>query len=1019
MDANTNDTPSSKYWMSLDQWRQDPEFQKLVEKEFQSSPLQSEDGQDGHARRDFLKLMGASIALTTFGCVRRPAQKIIPYVKKPSDIVHGIANYYASSMTDGIETLGILVATRDGRPIKIEGNPDHPGNKGGMSARAHAAILKLYDPDRLNGPKRNLQNPKRTNRETIGVQWEALDSAVVEQLKKGGVAVLSATNFSPTTKELMEEFTSAFNAKTFVHDDISYASLLEGNKGSFGQATFPLYDFSKAQVVVAINNDFLGTWLAPTVQQRQFMEARKPGKQMNKLVVFESTMSLTGSNADQRFRIRPSQSLDVVMALLHEIIVVRKQSRYASDGGVLRVLASFSKNITELGLNLGEVVDGLLKNRGQSIVVSGGLAGDLDNAKALYVATNFLNAVLENEGKTVGASPASVARQSGGQVGDLIAALNKKEIKTLIIHGSNPFYSLPASAGLSEAIANVEMIIYTGDRNDETGRVADFVATDHHNLENWGDYMSLAGVVSIQQPTITPLYDTRAFQDSLLNWMKGAQKGSARAKAAKNWYEYLRSTWQAEYLKGAKFEDQWVDLLQLGVVNKENRAPVGRSFSTGAFTEIKAEAPKSGFELALYAKGAIGDGSLANVPWLQELPDSISKVTWDNYVCFSPKDASQLKLKDGQHVTIEAGGTSITLPALIQPGHADGVVAVAVGYGRKGAGKVADGIGANAFALAHVAGASVATAGIEAKVNVLGAHTELAITQGHHVMEGRQLVVEETLQSHLEQPGGQIHRHNMKPEMWSDFKYEGNKWGMVIDLNNCTGCQACVIACQSENNIPTVGKRYVIQGREMQWLRIDRYYVGTPEDPAVVYQPLPCMHCEKAPCETVCPVIATAHSDEGTNDMIYNRCVGTRYCSNNCPYKVRRFNWFSYTDVKAPMHMALNPEVTVRFRGVMEKCTFCIHRIRSRKQNARVEGRALHTDEVNTACAQSCPTKAITFGDLNDKESQVAKKFDQPQSYALLEELNTEPRVRYQVKVRNTDKLKGEQKEHHGEGHHA
>jgi MoCo/4Fe-4S cofactor protein with predicted Tat translocation signal len=1019
MDANTNNTPSSKYWMSLDQWRQDPEFQELVEKEFQSSPLQSEDGQDGNARRDFLKLMGASLALTTFGCVRRPAQKIIPYVKKPADIVHGIANYYASSMVDGLETLGTLVATRDGRPIKIDGNPDHAGNQGGMSARAHAAILKLYDPDRFNGPKRNLQNAKRTNRETIGVKWEALDAAVVEQLKKGGVAVLTGTNFSPTGRELMDDFVSSFGAKLYRHDDVSYEILLEGAKASFGQAAFPLYDFNKAKFIVAVNNDFLGTWLTPTVQQRQFAAGRKADSNMNKLVVFESTMSLTGSNADERYRIRPSQSLDVIMGLLHEIIVVRKQSRYAGDAGVANVISAFAKSSGELGVNLAPVVDELLKSRGQSLVVAGGLTAETENALALYVATNFLNAVLENEGKTVGASPASVARVSGAGVGDLIAALHKKEIRTLIVHGCNPFYSLPASTGLREAAANLEMLVYTGDRNDETGCMADYVATDHHHLESWGDYASLGGVLSIQQPTITPLYDSRAFQDSLLTWMQSAAKGSAKARGAKSWYEYLRSSWQAQYLKGGKFEEQWVELLQLGVLNKEARSPLGRSFITAAFTQIKPSPRKTGLELALYQKCAIGDGSLANVPWLQELPDSISKVTWDNYVCLAPKDAVQSKIKDGQHVSVEVGGVKITLPALIQPGQAEGVVAIAVGYGRKGAGKVADGIGENAFSLAKWSNAGPVTAGLEAKVVSSGGFTELAITQGHHVMEGRQLVVEETLHDHIEAPGGQVHRHNMKPEMWADYEYKGNKWGMVIDLNTCTGCQACVVACQSENNIPTVGKRYVIQGREMHWIRIDRYYVGTPDDPAIVYQPLPCMHCEKAPCETVCPVIATAHSDEGTNDMIYNRCVGTRYCSNNCPYKVRRFNWFDYTEIKAPRQMALNPEVTVRHRGVMEKCTFCIHRIRSHKQTAKIQGRALHTDEVQTACAQSCPTKAITFGDLNDKDAQVVKKFNQPQSYILLEELNTEPRVRYQVKVRNSDKLKGETKAHHGEGHHA
>jgi molybdopterin-containing oxidoreductase family iron-sulfur binding subunit len=995
-------TPT-KYWMSLEQWRRDPEFAKMAETEFLSSPLQSEDGQDGWARREFLKLMGASLALTTFGCVRRPAQKIIPYAKKPADIVHGIPNIYASSWTDGVEVFGTLVTTRDGRPIKIEGNPSFRGTGGGMSARAHSHILKLYDPDRLTSAKRNLQNESRSNRETVNVAWDKLDDAVVEQLKKGKVAMVAATQMSPTTSNLIGEFASAFGAKTYSYDDLGYTTLMEASQASYGRRALPVYNIENAKLIVAVNNDFLGTWITPTYFQHQWGKARKPGANMVKLIAFESAMSMTGTNADQRFRIRPTQSLDVIMALLHEIIVVKKASRYAGDDNVGKALSAFNKNRADLNVNVAAVAEQLLKNRGKSLVISGGPQTATDNAVALQIATNFLNAVLENDGETVRPAAGVDQKISDSGMEDLLNAMQAKEVRTLIIHGCNPAYSLPSSAKFTDALKNVEMVIYTGDRNDETGRMADYLACDHHALENWGDAQSLEGEMCIQQPTIQPLYDTRAMQDSLINWMQKGGKASAKVKGVTSWYEYLRDAWMGR-LGGS--EDRWVELLQEGVMPKAAAATGAKGFSTAALSRVRPDARTSGFELVLYSTVGLGDGSLANVPWLQEFPDPVTKIVWDNYACFSLSDAKQLKVREGQYVTVTTASGSVSVPAHVQPGQADGVVALALGYGRKGGGRVADGIGVSGYSLANFNNGQPVMAGLEAKVTVEKRFVELACTQDHHSMEGRQIVVEETLAQHMKKPGGQVHRHHITT-MWKPHEYKGNKWGMVIDLNSCTGCGSCVIACQSENNIPVVGKRHVLRGREMHWIRIDRYYTGMPEDPGVVHQPLPCMHCENAPCETVCPVAATTHSDEGTNDMIYNRCVGTRYCSNNCPYKVRRFNWFDYTEIVPPRQLALNPEVTVRHRGVMEKCSFCIHRIRYAKSNAKLEDRKLKANEVQTACQQSCPSHAITFGDRNNAEDTVTSAFSAPQSYALLEELNTQPAVRYQVKVRNTDEVKG------------
>jgi len=1034
MDNNDTNNPtpeagSPKYWMSLEQWRNDPEFLKLAETEFRSSPLQSSDGQDGWARREFLKLMGASIALTSFGCVRRPAQKIIPYAKKPYDVIHGIPNFYASSYVDGLEGIGILVTTRDGRPIKIEGNEDHPCNKGGMSVRAHANIMKLYDPDRYTSAKHNLQNEKRSNHETINIKWEDLDKAVIDQLKKGKVAVLTSTVFSPTTNTLMEEFLGACGGKQYVYDDLSYADLAAAQKASFGSETLPNYHLDKAKYIVAINNDFLGTWLTPVKFNRQFAAGRKASENMNKLVVFESLLTLTGSNADQRFRIKPSQSLDVVMALINQIVSVKKQSKFASNEHVLHVLSGFAKNQSELGVNVAEIADELWKNRGQSVVLAGGLVSETENAVELQKAVNFLNAILENDGKTITPSTGVLAAGKGGRNGmaELLKALNSKEINTLIIHGSNPAYTMPNNAKFGEAVAKAGMVIYTGDRNDETSKLADYVAVDHHSLENWSDMQTPDGSISIQQPTIRPLYDTRAFQDSMLAWVKGLGRGSARTKNSDTWFDYLHANWKDVIYaghKGAKpFDLFWVDFLQSGVLPSAHAEGSARAVGADSLSAGKTAARKAGFELALYPTVGFGDGQLANVTWLQEFPDPVTKITWDNYATFSVRDAKQLGVKEAQFVKLTVGENSVEVMAHIQPGQADGVVGLATGYGRKGAGKIADGVGVNAWTLASWEDGRRVTAGLETSVTVLNKSDALACVQGHHLMEGRQIVVEEELKDHLMKPGGKIKRAEMST-MWSEHQYKGNKWGMVIDLNTCTGCGSCVIACQSENNIPSVGKTYVLTGREMHWIRIDRYYTGTPEEPQVVNMPLTCQHCDLAPCETVCPVAATTHSDEGTNDMIYNRCVGTRYCSNNCPYKVRRFNWFNYVnDIPEPKKMALNPEVTVRFRGVMEKCTFCLHRIRYTKYRAKIEDKTLKDGDIVTACQQSCPTHAITFGDLNDAKSEVKQQYVASKSYPLLEELNARPSVRYQVKVRNGE-VKGDlpstREYHHSEeGQHS
>lgn len=1007
------ETNTPKYWLSLEQWRQDPEFLEMAEKEFLSSPLQSNDGEGGWARREFLKLMGASLALTSFGCMRRPAQLIVPYAKKPAEVVHGVSNYYASSFVDGDETFGIVVTTREGRPIKIEGNPEHPVNRGGMSGRAHAHILSLYDPDRLTGPRKNLLNEKKSNRETVTVTYEAMDGEIIEHLKKGSVGVLTSPGYSPSTTALLRDFASTYGAKLY-----SWSPL------AFDDANLQ-YRFEKARMVVAVGNDFLGVGPMATANHRSFAKARKPGKDMCKLVVFESLMSLTGSNADERYRIPGEGEATVLMALVQAL--AGKSGRLA-DGSVQTALKNYAGAIGELGLPAGtveKVADQLWQNRGACMVLAGGWAQSA-TSKTARAAAQLLNSVLDGDGVTIG----RVRGENPNDLASLIDDLDKGRVKTLIIHGGNPGYAAVAT-GVVEAIKKASAVIYTGDRIDETGLVADYLVPDHHSLENWGDMEAVPGVYTIQQPTIRPLYETRAFQDSLLIWMKGG-KAPARASDAATWYDYLRSHWRTVVYGGNRgrspadkgFDQFWETVLQAGVFNtagERGLSAVGAG-STAALADAKPVKP-AGYTLSLYATVGLRDGTLANVPWLQEFPDPVTKICWDNYLTVSPATAAKEKLHQGDVVKVSNGSTELEVPVHIQPGQADGMFGLAVGYGRIAAGKVANHVGQNAYRLMRWEGGQALASGIEVTIKKTGKHYDLANTQGHHSMEGRQIVVEATLAQFTENPGANIHRHKIF-SMWDEHKYPNNKWGMVIDLNSCTGCGSCVIACQSENNIPTVGKRHVLMGREMHWLRIDRYFVGEADDPAVVHQPVPCMHCDNAPCETVCPVIATVHSDEGTNDMIYNRCVGTRYCSNNCPYKVRRFNYFNFAKpVPKPMNYAMNPDVTVRARGVMEKCTFCIHRIRTVKSDAKLANQQLKDGDVKTACQQSCPADAIVFGDLNDSESQVRKLFDQQNSYSLLEELNTQTAVRYQSKIRNTEVLKGGHgKSHdssHGEGKHS
>lgn len=1026
INEKTTDRPQRDrtYWRSFEDLNDTPEFNQALQTEFMSSPIREEAAKEGEndkwARREFLKLMGASVALTTAaGCIRRPVQKIVPYVKQPEEVTLGVSSWYTSSYFDGQEPLGLLIKAREGRPVHIQGNPSNPFNKGGVSSRAQASLLSLYDPERLQAPKRNLLNEKRTNKETVSVSWDDLDAKVVAELQKGNSYILSGNITSPATQAVISDFSQAFGTKHVVWEPLANDDVTEGQRLSYGEALVPAYRFDKAETIVSVDADFLGTWLTPVAFTKQFSSARKNPASMNRLYSFDSTYSLTGSNADIRFRIKPSQQLAVVLGLAHEVI---KSGKAVGVSEAARALAAkYSTAAKELGIDsekFQKVAVDLLK--GPSLVVAGGLATRTENSVQLQIAVNLLNSLLGNDGKTVIAKGGnSRLKASYADMLDLIGKMNAGAVSTLIIYRANPAYALSAQAGFSEALKKVANVIYVGDQMNETAQFAHYVATDNHALETWGDVEFASGVYGIHQPLIRTMYDTRSFQLSLMTWAFMAKKGPKRLQTYETFYDYLRAFWKEEMApklaKGKDFETLWNELLQSGSIGEAAQSGAARSFKADALSKISKKPESHDLELALYPTVQIGDGTLANIGWLQELPDTVTKIVWDNYASVSLKTAESLHLKEGDIAMVTVAGQEVLIPVHIQPGLHDQVIAIAIGYGRTSAGKVGNGIGVEAYKLAAVKGGDLVFAGLSVNLQKTGKFSQLVTTQGHDSMEGRQLVVQATNKDFKENKEANIHRHHTW-SIWSGHQYNGHKWGMAIDLNSCTGCSACMTACQSENNIHVVGKKYVFQGREMHWIRIDRYYTGDIENAETVFQPVTCQHCDNAPCETVCPVAATSHSDEGLNDMVYNRCVGTRYCSNNCPYKVRRFNWFNYAKlIEKPMYMALNPEVGVRTRGVMEKCTFCVQRIKEGKNKAKVEGRPLKDGDVKVACEVACPADAIAFGDLNDENSRVAKVFKaEPRAYALLEEWHARPSIRYMSKIRNNDQVTPAKHDAHG-----
>ncbi|MGY2131710.1 TAT-variant-translocated molybdopterin oxidoreductase [Hymenobacter sp. HD11105] len=1003
---------SPKYWKGIEELENSPEFAKNAFSEFADFLPVSEKNSSSDAtvtpRRDFLKLMGFSLAAATLASCEAPIHKAIPYLNKPEEVDPGIANFYASTYFTGSDYNSVLVKTRDGRPIKLEGNPESPVTRGGLSARAQASVLSLYDSARLQHFAIKGQRAEK----------DLVDQEIRSKLAttRGKIAIVSPTIISPSTKRAIAEFTTRYPTTEHVmYDAHSQSALLQANGGML-----PAFDFSRANVIVSLGADFLGTWISPVEYAHQYITNRKVSsdkRTMSRHFQFEPYLSLTGSNADVRVPLKPSEMGLAALALYNEVV----------GGG-----AASSYNNAQLKKAAAE----LKANRGSSLVVSG------SNDVAVQTLVAAINQALGNVGTTVDVANPSLLRQGDdARMIRLVNDMNAGTVGAVIFYHANPIYDHPLAAKVKSGVAKVPLSISLNDRLDETGSLCYYAAPDHHYLESWNDYEPKRGSLSLAQPTISPLFATRQAQDSLLTWAGNPQ----------SYYNFLRANWRS--ILGGNFQQGWDkavhDGVATGTLSPAPLTPVSAPIDVNQAINSITQSPKgTGIEFSLYEKVGIGNGYEANNPWLQELPDPVSKATWGNYIAVPRDMAVENKWEQGDVLKVTANGTSIELPILVQPGQAKGTISVAVGYGRELAGKVGSKVGANAYPLATVRGNALQYSGT-ATLEQTGTKSPIAQTQTHHtVMDRKPVVQEATLAQYIKNPKEVTEYDKIatpdglekpnKVSLWQDYEYKNHHWGMVIDLNSCIGCGSCVIGCQVENNVAVVGKQEVINRREMHWLRIDRYYSSdtTKEDfaekgkldtyadmedpsenPSVIFEPMLCQHCNHAPCETVCPVLATTHSSEGLNQMTYNRCVGTRYCANNCPYKVRRFNWFSYysnekfEDVNSHMftdlgRMVLNPDVTVRARGVMEKCSFCVQRIQLAKLEAKKEGRRPIDGEVVTACAQSCPTQAIIFGDLRDpnsRVSQVTRREDGERGFHVLEAINVQPNITYLTKIRNVE----------------
>ncbi|WP_374166552.1 TAT-variant-translocated molybdopterin oxidoreductase [Arcticibacter sp. MXS-1] len=999
---------NKKYWKGLDELQRTPEFAEKNKNEFaEELPLEDVLSESGlntvTPRRDFLKALGFGLgAVSLAACQTAPVHKSIPYLIKPEEVTPGVPNFYVSSHNGQ----SILVKTREGRPIKVEGNAAGLYGNHGTDATTQASVLDLYDISKLKGPKLN-------NEES---SWKDVDAFVRGELNKiqasgKKIRIVSSTLNSPSAKAVIADFTAQYPNTAHVQADaVSYTGIIQANGSSFGKAVLPRYRFDRADVIVSLGADFLGTWIAGEEFTRQYVSNRNSGSlkkgKMSRHIQFETGMSMTGTNADSRVPVKPSEMGPAVLALYNAV-----------TGGQLGGAQLANNPVADKAIKLA--ARELQNARGRALVVAGA------NDAAIQTVVNAINSALGSYGTTIDLdNPFYTYQGNDAAFASLLGEMSRGEVGAVFFLNTNPAYSYFNSKAFTDALAKVPLKVSFADREDETASLCNVIAPNACYLEAWGDENAFEGYYTIIQPTINPVFNTRQAEQSLLIWSNNPQK---------NYYQYVKAYWEKNLLPAAG--KSWKQLLQTGFVYTGEKPAGVYSFAgnvAAAAQTIGAQsrALAKDIEVQLYESVAMRDGRHANNAFLQELPDPVSKVTWDNYAAVAPKFAEEQGWEEFDLVEIKgANGYSVTLPILLQPGQAKGTISIAVGYGRTKAGKAGNEVGKNAYPFAGMVNGTVQLL-TTATVSKAGGKMELAQTQTHHSYEGRTVIRETSFKNYLKDPhaGNDKHQGEHKTyDLWPEHKQIGHSWVMAIDLNACTGCGSCVVACNVENNIPVVGKDEVRRRREMHWIRIDRYYsfneggksvteekeiekLDNFDDVSVVHQPMLCQHCDHAPCETVCPVIATMHSSDGLNHMAYNRCVGTRYCANNCPYKVRRFNWFNYwNDSRFDNYLnneftqlLLNPDVTTRSRGVMEKCTMCIQRIQGGRLQAKLEKRPLKDGEIMMACQQACTAGAIIFGDFNDPESAVRKALGNERTYYVLQELNTQPGVGYQTKVRNT-----------------
>ncbi len=1013
-----NMADKKSFWKSLKDYNNDPEFLKAKTNEFVEGVTDdfSPEEMKGLSRRKFLALVTASTAFTAAACTDYPDKgEIIPYTKRPQNVLPGKANFYASTDNSGNP---ILVKTREGRPIKIDGNPEHPISKGKVSNLTQASIMNLYDPTRLKSP---LHDKRKTS-------WKKADFNIVEalDLAKGTekkIAILTHKINSPGTIRVLKDFKEKYpTAEVYSYDLFNDNNRVNAWKKCYGTLNIPSIKLDKAKIILALESDFLAREGDTTENIRLFTDGRDVMKSsdFNRLYVAEGGMSLTGMNSDYRIRVRPDFQFEFVMALLNEFVNVQNISALQLDGGIISELKKYSLDqiISKHEISKEKIeylVNDLKKSTGKSIVCAGDTLPE-----DVHVAVNLLNEVLGN--KPVYDFEKSFVRVDeeivNKNLNELVESLNNSEVEVLINLDTNPVYHLAPEYKFEEAITKANTVVTFCETSNETSEISNFVLPINHDLESWNYFRTRNNVVNLQQPVIAPLYDTRQTESILLTWIEG----STEYFNQDIYHKYIRAAFEEDVYKisnsAASYDSYWYSVLHDGFVKTKNSVVNLNKINVSVLSTVKNKsASRENFIVHLQPSYFIGDGKFSNNGWMQELPHPVSKIAWDNYAAISPASAKELGVENGDFLEIKTGEKELSIPAFIQPGTAEKLVCIELGYGRKVVGDVGIDVGFNAGVLLNNNSQS---AWITASAEVVkgSGNYELVSTQEHHALDDdftkdfhkiRNIIREGTVDEYKKHPEFLKHGKHEIFSITDDVEYKGNKWAMAIDMNKCISCAGCATSCNVENNVPVVGKDQVAVGREMHWMRIDRYYSGTPEEPEVSNQPMLCQHCDNAPCENVCPVNATNHSPDGLNQMAYNRCVGTRYCANNCPYKVRRFNFFNFRDhfadafYEEPVsELVNNPEVTVRSRGVMEKCTFCVQKIMDARSEAIKEGREVGPNEVVTACQQSCPSNAIVFGDANNPESEVSKYREHNLGYHVLEELNVRPNVTYLAKLRNT-----------------